>query len=201
MSDWQGSGFNQPTGSGNPTRNSGGFSGGFGGPTGTGAGYGDSGFAGSNNNTFGSRDDYSQSGFDSTSQGFGGRSFSQSASGQGGQVGQGGNLAFTSAPHLMLLPSLVSSVISITLSLILFLGGLTVSNGMYFPLAFGAWALAGIIGVVGLGPYFSADNARRTAGIYQIVGWKQGLYWATIFAVLVGVVLSAIHLGIWVGKS
>lgn len=192
MSDWQGSGFKQPMGGG-----TGGFDGEFGGQTDNGASYGGSGFAGLDNGVYGSHGDYSRGSFGRTSQGLAG----SDPQFVGAQVGKDGNLAFTSAPYLMLLPSLISGLFSIVICLVLILGNLTVSNGMYFPLALGAWAMAGIVGVVGLGPYFAADNAQRTAGIYQIVGWKQGLYWVTIIAVLVGVVLSAIQLGIWAGKS
>ena len=197
MSGWQEPGFNQPAG-GPPTNgNNGGFDNVYGNPTSGGLGSSGGGFDSLSGGFGADGTTYGGGGYNPSQEGFSATHNAQ----PGGALGESGQLAFTSAPHLLLLPSLISGIIAVVLSLVLFTDAFTVSNSKYLPIAAGAWAFAGIVGIGCFGPYFRADNAQRTSGIYQVIGWKQGLYWATVIAVLLGIVLSAIHLGLWVGKN
>ena len=110
-------------------------------------------------------------------------------------------LAITSAPVARLVPSLVMGVISVVLSVFLFLSSTTATDSSYLPLTLVAWVLAGVLGIGALGVYFKGDADARASGMFVSVGWKEALYWATIVVLGLGVLLSAIHAGLYVGKN
>ncbi|MBF4552846.1 hypothetical protein [Corynebacterium suicordis] len=109
-------------------------------------------------------------------------------------------IKFTSAPHTRIIPSLICGVLAVLLCAYLQFSGASSTDSQYPIVAAVAWLLAGIFGIVLLGQYFSQDNRQRTTGVYQIISWKQTLYWVTIIALFVGIIWSAIHIGIWAGK-
>lgn len=110
-------------------------------------------------------------------------------------------LAITSAPVARLVPSLVMGVISVVLSVFLFLSSTTATDSSYLPLTLVAWVLAGVLGIGALGMYFKGDADARASGMFVSIGWKEALYWATIVVLGLGVLLSAIHAGLYVGKN
>lgn len=110
-------------------------------------------------------------------------------------------LSTTTAPVARLVPSLVMGVISVVISLVLFFSSTTATDSSYLPLTMAAWVLAGVLGIGALGVYFKGDADARASGMFVSVGWKEALYWATIVVLGLGVLLSAIHAGLYVGKN
>lgn len=106
----------------------------------------------------------------------------------------------SSAPATWLVPGLALGVIALVMTAILLLGDISPISGTYAGMAFGAWALAGLVGVSSLAFYFSEDTRRRANGMYSIVGWKQGLYWATLAVLLIAIILSSLCIALWVGR-
>ena len=106
----------------------------------------------------------------------------------------------SSAPATWLIPGLVLGVIALVLTIILLTGNVSPVTGTYAGMAFGAWALAGVFGVSSLAFYFSEDTKRRANGMYSIVGWKQGLYWATLAVLLIAIILSSLCIALWAGR-
>ena len=107
----------------------------------------------------------------------------------------------TSAPHLMLVPSLVLAVISLVMLTITGFGPLRSIDAQWGVLSGIAWALSGIVGVSALGLYFSKNTQARAEGLYEIVGWKQALFYVTVAALVVAVVLSSIMFALWFGRQ
>ncbi|MDN8594035.1 MULTISPECIES: hypothetical protein [unclassified Corynebacterium] len=106
----------------------------------------------------------------------------------------------SSAPTTWLVPGLVLGVAAVVMTLILLFGSISPVSGTYAGMAFGAWALAGLLGVSSLAFYFSEDTRRRANGMYSIVGWKQGLYWATLAVLFIAIILSSLCIALWVGR-
>ncbi|WP_277100581.1 hypothetical protein [Corynebacterium riegelii] len=107
----------------------------------------------------------------------------------------------TSAPHLMLVPSLALAVISLVMLAIAGFGPLRSIDAQWGVLSGVAWALSGIVGVSALGLYFSKNTQARAEGLYQIVGWKQALFYVTVAALVIAVVLSSIMFALWFGRQ
>ena len=63
-----------------------------------------------------------------------------------------------------------------------------------------AWLLAGVLGVSALGLYFTKNTQVKAEGPYQEIGWKQGLFYATLAVLIIAGVLSAILFALWVGR-
>lgn len=101
---------------------------------------------------------------------------------------------------MWLVPGLVLGVAAVVMTLILLFGSISPVSGTYAGMAFGAWALAGLLGVSSLAFYFSEDTRRRANGMYSIVGWKQGLYWATLAVLFIAIILSSLCIALWVGR-
>lgn len=112
----------------------------------------------------------------------------------------GAPLEPSSAPATWLVPGLALGIIALVMAAILLLGDISPISGTYAGMAFGAWALAGLVGVSSLAFYFSEDTRRRANGMYSIVGWKQGLYWATLAVLLIAIILSSLCIALWVGR-
>lgn len=120
--------------------------------------------------------------------------------GPAGATGGSSSLEPSSAPATWLVPGLVLGVAALVMTLILLLGNISPVSGTYAGMAFGAWALAGLLGVSSLAFYFSEDTRRRANGMYSIVGWKQGLYFATLAVLLIAIILSSLCIALWVGR-
>lgn len=106
----------------------------------------------------------------------------------------------SSAPARWLIPGLVLGVIALVMTIVLLTGKVSPVTGTYAGMAFGAWALSGLLGVSSLAFYFSEDTRRRANGMYSIVGWKQGLYWATLAVLFIAVILSSLCIALWAGR-
>ena len=123
--------------------------------------------------------------------------------GGAGPLGSGGGTSGRArwwAPTTWLVPGLALGVVALVMTLILLLGNISPVSGTYAGMAFGAWALAGLLGVSSLAFYFSEDTRRRANGMYSIVGWKQGLYFATLAVLLIAIILSSLCIALWVGR-
>ncbi|WP_257182916.1 hypothetical protein [Corynebacterium cystitidis] len=92
-------------------------------------------------------------------------------------------------------------MVSLLISLYLFVSSLSATQSSYIAVAAIAWALAGILGIGAMAVYFTGDSQERASGFYVQVGWKQGLYVVTLLVLGVAVVLSAVHIGLWFGKA
>lgn len=111
-----------------------------------------------------------------------------------------GGLSENSAPVLNLVPSLVLAIVSVLLSGFLTFSSITPTDGLYRILSLTAWGAAGLIGITAMSLFFLADTKRRAQGFYQVVSWKQMMYYATTALLFIAVVWSAIEIGLWVGK-
>lgn len=101
----------------------------------------------------------------------------------------------------MLVPSLALAVISLVMLAIAGFGPLRSIDAQWGVLSGVAWALSGIVGVSALGLYFSKNTQARAEGLYQIVGWKQALFYVTVAALVIAVVLSSIMFALWFGRQ
>lgn len=111
-----------------------------------------------------------------------------------------GTISENSAPVVSLVPSLVLAVISLVLSSVITFSSMGPTDSSYRVMSLVAWAAAGVIGITAMSLYFIADTKRRALGFYQIVSWKQAVYFATVALLFVAVVWSAVEIGLWVGK-
>lgn len=107
----------------------------------------------------------------------------------------------TSAPHTLLLPSLILALVSLILDAIVGFGPLRSIDTQWGVLTGVAWALSGIVGVSALGLYFTKNTEARANGLYEIVGWKQTLFYATIAALAIAVVISSVMFALWFGRQ
>ena len=114
---------------------------------------------------------------------------------------QSDEFSTTSAPHLMLVPSLVLALISLVMLAVASFGPLRSIDAQWGVLSGVAWALSGIVGVSALGLYFSKNTQARAEGLYEIVGWKQALFYATVAALVIAVVLSSVMFALWFGRQ
>lgn len=138
-----------------------------------------------------------------TTQSFGTSSFGggSNANSQPEYGNQSDEFTTTSAPHLMLVPSLVLALISLVMLAIAGFGPLRSIDAQWGVLSGVAWALSGIVGVSALGLYFSKNTQARAEGLYEIVGWKQALFYVTVAALVIAVVLSSIMFALWFGRQ
>ncbi|WP_311356526.1 hypothetical protein [Corynebacterium riegelii] len=128
-------------------------------------------------------------------------SFGSNANSQPEYGDQPDEFTTTSAPHLMLVPSLALAVISLVMLAIAGFGPLRSIDAQWGVLSGVAWALSGIVGVSALGLYFSKNTQARAEGLYEIVGWKQALFYVTVAALVIAVVLSSIMFALWFGRQ
>ncbi|MBV7292616.1 hypothetical protein [Corynebacterium sp. TAE3-ERU16] len=111
-----------------------------------------------------------------------------------------GTISENSAPVVSLVPSLVLAVVSLILSGVITFSSMGPTDSSYRAMSLIAWAAAGVVGITAMSLYFIADTKRRALGFYQIVSWKQAVYFATVVLLFVAVVWSAVEIGLWVGK-
>ncbi|WP_141738131.1 hypothetical protein [Corynebacterium sp. HMSC30G07] len=130
-----------------------------------------------------------------------GNSFGGGSSAEPEYGDQSDEFTTTSAPHLMLVPSLALAVISLVMLAIAGFGPLRSIDAQWGVLSGVAWALSGIVGVSALGLYFSKNTQARAEGLYEIVGWKQALFYVTVAALVIAVVLSSIMFALWFGRQ
>ena len=115
-------------------------------------------------------------------------------------AGPSSAIADNSAPVVNLVPSLVLAVISLFLSGFITFSSVGPTDSPYRMVSLVAWAAAGVVGITAMSFYFMADTKRRALGFYQIVSWKQAVYFVTVALLFVAVVWSAVEIGLWVGK-
>lgn len=158
------------------------------------------GFGGSNSGGFG--------GGQGNPGGFGG------SGGFGGFGGSGGDSGFnapdigastgprraTSAPVGRLIPSLVLGLIGVSLNAWLSFSSAVATDTSFGITAVIAWLLSGVLGIVCLGLYFTANDKQKATGFYSRIGWKKALLYFTAVVLLIAVVWSAIDIALWVGK-
>lgn len=107
----------------------------------------------------------------------------------------------TSAPHALLLPSLILALIALIIDAVVGFGPLRSIDTQWGVLTGIAWALSGIVGVSALGLYFTKNTEARANGLYEIVGWKQTLFYATVAVLVIAVVMSSIMFALWFGRQ
>ncbi|MEH0147063.1 hypothetical protein V6D40_05210, partial [Corynebacterium sp. Q4381] len=135
-------------------------------------------------------------------QGFGGGSAPGGSSRSGGSpAAPQAEFKTTSAPHALLLPSLILALIALILDAVVGFGPLRSIDTQWGVLTGIAWALSGIVGVSALGLYFTKNTEARANGLYEIVGWKQTLFYATVAALVVAVVVSSVMFALWFGRQ
>ncbi|WP_231598766.1 hypothetical protein [Corynebacterium occultum] len=99
-----------------------------------------------------------------------------------------------------LAPSLILGLIGIILNAWLTFGSLVATDTTFGITAIVAWFLSGFLGVSCLGLYFSENNKRRASGFYSHVDWKKGIFYATVAALVIAVLWSAVDIALWAGK-
>lgn len=102
---------------------------------------------------------------------------------------------------MLLLPSLILALISLIIDAVVGFGSLRSIDTQWGVLTGVAWALSGIVGVSALGLYFTKNTEARANGLYEIVSWKQALFYATIAALVIAVVISSVMFALWFGRQ
>ncbi len=211
------------------TPRSGGFGGasnpGFGGPpSGPGGGFGTPGGGGSG---FGAAPGGGGSGFGAAPAGGGGGGFgseSGSSFGGGDGFGSGGGgfgsggasggagfdlsgtgpadaaaTTYRSGPWPWVIAATVTAVIGLILGIVAFFTA-EPTDGAYSALAFGGWALAGIVTFILLGVHLTEDTKRQASGPYIGNAGQIALYRAAAGIGLVAVIVTAIEIALWASK-
>ncbi|WP_232247020.1 hypothetical protein [Corynebacterium freneyi] len=211
------------------TPRSGGFGGasnpGFGGPpSGSGGGFGTPGGGGSG---FGAAPGGGGSGFGAAPAGGGGGGFgseSGSSFGGGDGFGSGGGgfgsggasggagfdpsgtgpadaaaTTYRSGPWPWVIAATVTAVIGLILGIVAFFTA-EPTDGAYSALAFGGWALAGIVTFILLGVHLTEDTKRQASGPYIGNAGQIALYRAAAGIGLVAVIVTAIEIALWASK-
>lgn len=68
------------------------------------------------------------------------------------------------------------------------------------PVAIGAWALAGPIGIGMLAVFTTRDIRARSGAVYLAQGWVRPLYWVCAGLCLAGAMVAAWQIAEWVGR-
>lgn len=100
-------------------------------------------------------------------------------------------LATAAPPVLWLAVSALLAVVGLVLALVL--GGLP-------PVAIGAWALAGPVGIGMLALFTTKDLRARAGAVYLAQAWVRPLYWICVVLCLVGAMVAAWKIAEWVGR-
>lgn len=200
-------------------------SGGFGGSPGPGFGSPSSGAANgfgppaSNGSGFGSVPNGGGSGFGASSPGGGSGSGFGTPSGGGGSgfgvpTDNGGSSGFDATPGSStgessseygtgpwpwVIAATATAVIGLILGIVAWVA-LSPTDGAYTALAFGGWALAGIVTFVLLGVHLTEDTRRQAAGPYIGNSMQSALYRVAAGVGLVAVVVTAIEIALWASK-
>ncbi|SDS76198.1 hypothetical protein [Microlunatus soli] len=102
-----------------------------------------------------------------------------------------GALAVAGPPLTLLGISAAAAVIGLLLAALL---------GALPALAVIGWVLAGPFAIGVLALYTTADTRRRAQPIYVAPNWLIAGYYACLAVCLVGVIVSAIRIALWVGR-
>jgi len=102
-----------------------------------------------------------------------------------------GGLSVAGPPLTWLGASAAAAVIGLLLAALL---------GALPPLAVTGWVLAGPVAIGALAVYTSADTRRRARPVYISPNWLTAAYYACLGVCLVGVVVAAIRIALWVGR-
>lgn len=167
-----------PSGSG-----SGGFGSGSGSGFGSGGGSGDGGGFGGGGSGFGGGGAAGGSGFDPVGAG----AADESAT------------TYRSGPWPWVIAAALTAVIGLILGIAAFFTA-EPTDGAYSALAFGGWALAGIVTFVLLGVHLMEDTKRQAAGPYIGNAGQIALYRAAAGIGLVAVIVTAIEIALWASK-
>lgn len=103
----------------------------------------------------------------------------------------GGTLSVARPPLPWLLGSAAAAVLGLLLAALL---------GALPPLAVIGWVLAGPVAIGALAIYTSADTRRRAQPLYVAPNWLTAGYYACLGVCLVGVIISAVRIALWVGR-
>ena len=190
-----GGGFGTPGGGGSGfgAAPSGGGGGGFGtAPSGGGGG----GFGSESGSSFGGGD-----GFGSGGGGFGtgGASGGAGFDPSGAGPADGAATTYRSGPWPWVIAATVTAVIGLVLGIVAFFTA-EPTDGAYSALAFGGWALAGIVTFILLGVHLTEDTKRQASGPYIGNAGQIALYRAAAGIGLVAVIVTAIEIALWASK-
>lgn len=191
-----GSGFGATPGGGGSgfgAAPSGGGGGGFGtAPSGGGGG----GFGSESGSSFGGGD-----GFGSGGGGFGtgGASGGAGFDPSGAGPADGAATTYRSGPWPWVIAATVTAVIGLVLGIVAFFTA-EPADGAYSALAFGGWALAGIVTFILLGVHLTEDTKRQASGPYIGNAGQIALYRAAAGIGLVAVIVTAIEIALWASK-
>lgn len=172
---------------------SGGGGGGFGAAP---AGGGGGGFGSESGSSFGGGD-----GFGSGGGGFGSGGASGGAGFDPSGTGPADAAATTyrSGPWPWVIAATVTAVIGLILGIVAFFTA-EPTDGAYSALAFGGWALAGIVTFILLGVHLTEDTKRQASGPYIGNAGQIALYRAAAGIGLVAVIVTAIEIALWASK-
>ncbi|QXA54180.1 hypothetical protein I6L56_09970 [Corynebacterium freneyi] len=93
----------------------------------------------------------------------------------------------------------VTAVIGLVLGIVAFFTA-EPTDGAYSALAFGGWALAGIVTFILLGVHLTEDTKRQASGPYIGNAGQIALYRAAAGIGLVAVIVTAIEIALWASK-
>ena len=108
-----------------------------------------------------------------------------------GSTGGSAGLAVAGPPLSWLAISAAAALVGLVLAATL---------GAVPPLAVLSWLLAGPVAIGALAVYIGADTRRRAGPIYVAPNWLTAGYYACLAVCLIGVVVSAIRIALWVGR-
>lgn len=114
-----------------------------------------------------------------------------SFAGPGPGLAPAGPPAVAGPPLPLLGASAATAVIGLVLAAVL---------GALPPAAIIGWVLAGPLAIGALAVYTSADTRRRAQPIYVAPNWLTAGYYACLAVCLIGVIVSAVRIALWVGR-
>lgn len=107
--------------------------------------------------------------------------------------------SYGTGPWPWVIAATATAVIGLILGLVAYFTA-TPTDGAYSALAFGGWALAGIVTFVLLGMHLMEDTRRQAAGPYIGSTGQVALYRAAAGIGLVAVIVTAIEIALWASK-
>lgn len=138
--------------------------------------------------------------FGSTDEGFGSRPRARGFDDSGPDpVSSGGAPSFATGPWHWVLAAMAAAVIGLILAIVNYFIA-TPTDGIYPALAFGGWALAGIVTFILLGLHLLEDTRRQASGPYIGTASQTTLYRAAAGVGLLAVVATAIEIALWASK-
>lgn len=106
----------------------------------------------------------------------------------------------TSGPKGIVLTATATAVLGVVLGVIAFFAG-SATDSIYRILAISGWALSGLVTFVLLGIYTAKDTQRRAESFYVEDGGQTTLYRVAGGIAIVGVVITAIEIALWISKT